>query len=90
MADYVTVCNRIDTRLCQLKNEGHNKPKQHQQHRPATRSQATTAVPAPSAPPITTAVGTAPGPMDLFTTRRRITPEEKARRMAEGRSYHYG
>ena len=25
IADYVTVCNRIDTRLRQLKNEGHDK-----------------------------------------------------------------
>jgi len=59
------------------------------QSRHVSKPQITTAAPAP-APVITTATGTASGPMDLSAMRRRISPEEKMRRMSEGRCYRCG
>ena len=89
MAQFIEVCNDIDMQTRQLKSEGHRQQPQPQQQRrpapaPAPRNQVAPAAAA------STASGTAPGPMDLSATRRRISLEEKARRMAEGRCYRCG
>jgi len=96
MAQFIEVCNDIDTQTRQLKSESHRpqqQQQQQQQRRPAPaltpRIQVAPAS-AAAAAAASTASGTAPGPMDLSATRRRISPEEKARRMAEGRCYRCG
>ena len=43
-----------------------------------------------SATTASTSSGTAPGLMDLSANRLRLTAEEQAKRMAEGRCYRYG
>jgi len=101
LAAYVELCNDLDTMRRQIQGESHA----HRQHQapqprsqpqyqaPQPRSQATTAgsaAPAPPPPVTTTATGTQAGPMDLSANRRRLSPEERARRMAEGRCYRWG
>lgn len=94
MTDFITTCHDIDTQHRQLKSESHRPHQQQQQQQqrrpaPAPRAQVATAA-STAAATASTASGTAPGPMDLSATRRRISPEEKARRMAEGRCYRCG
>jgi len=79
LAEFVELCNDMDTARWQVQKES---------PRPSnTTSQGKTSNPPTQ---VTTATGSSPGPMDLSTNRRRITVEEKARRMAEGCCYHYG
>ena len=78
VADLVTLCNRLDMRRCALQRES---------RAPSTtpRMGATA-----SATTASTSSGTAPGPMDLSANRPRLTAEEQAKRMAEGRCYRCG
>ena len=92
IAEFVTLCNRLDTRRRMLQGNT-ARPTPAPQPRPKPQAltapaQATTA--ATTGSTTTTAVGTAPGPMDLSATRRHISPEERARRLAEGRCYRCG
>jgi len=79
LTEFVDLSNDMDTARRQIQKES---------PRPGPSSTA----PQSTAPPpqVTTATGSSPSPMDLSTNRRRITPEEKARRMAEGRCYRCG
>jgi len=100
LAAYVELCNDLDTMRRQIQGESHQhraqapQPRSQPQYQaPQPRSQATTAAaaaPAPPPPVTTTATGTQAGPMDLSANRRRLSPEERARRMAEGRCYRCG
>jgi len=99
MTEFIQVCNDIDTQTRQLKSESHRPQQQQQQQQQQQRRPAPAPAHAPRtqvAPAQTAAAaasiasGTAPGPMDLSATRHRISPEEKARRMAEGRCYRCG
>jgi len=102
MAEFIGVCHDVDTQTRQLKSENHRPQQQQQQqqshpvptHAPRTQvapaSAASAASASATAAAASTASGTAPGPMDLSATRRRISPEEKACRMAEGRCYRCG
>ena len=97
LAAYVELFNDLDTMRRQIQGESHQHRAQAPQPRPQPqyqapqpRSQATTAAAAPAPPPpVTTATGTQAGPMDL-SANRRLSPEERARRMAEGRCYRRG
>jgi hypothetical protein len=84
----VAACNRLDGRRRALQSHP-----DHRQPAPAPprpqRSPATAPAPAAPATP-STATGTQSGPMDLSSGRRRLSPEERAKRMAEGRCYYCG
>ena len=78
VADLVMLYNRLDMRRRALQS----------------KSQAPNTTPCASAatapaPASTTSSGTALGPMDLSANRPRLTAEERAKRMAEGRCYRY-
>ena len=77
VADLVTLCNRLDMRRRALQSES---------RAPNTTPCASAA----TAPASTTYSGTAPGPIDLSANRPRLTAEERAKRMAEGRCYRCG
>jgi hypothetical protein len=93
VAELVTLCNRLDMRRRALQSESSNRT-------PAvsgTSPRAASATATPNAAsktiqttPATTSSGTAAGPMDLSANRPRLTAEERARRMAEGRCYRCG
>lgn len=83
LAALVALCHRLDTRRRMIRAPHQSQP------RSTPRPQATTAATAAPAT-TTTATGTAPGPMDLSATRRHISPEERTRRMQEGRCYRCG
>jgi len=76
VADLVTLCNRLDMRRRALQSE--------------SRAPNTTPRASAATAPTSTSSGTAPGPMDLSATRPRLTAEERAKRMAEGRCYRCG
>jgi len=79
LTEFVDLCDDMNTTRRQIQKE-------------SPRPGPSNAAPQSTAPPpqVTTATGSSPGPMGLFTNRRRITAEEKARRMAEGRCYRCG
>ena len=85
IAAFVALCNKLDTkrRALQGNSRSHDPRPQAPKHIPqATPGSATESA--------TTSSGTAPGPMDLSANRRRLSLEEKARRLAEGRCYRCG
>lgn len=67
---------RLDDRI--RRDRGFNKP------------QSTPVAPRPAPKTPSTATGTHPGPMDLSASRKKLTPEEKSRRMAEGLCLYCG
>lgn len=88
----VAACNRLDGRRRALQNHPDHRQPAPTPSRPQ-RTQTTTPAPAPAPAAATTpstATGTQAGPMDLSSGRRRLSPEERARRMAEGRCYYCG
>ena len=78
VADLVTLCNRLDMRRRALQSKS---------RAPNTtpRTGATA-----SATMASISSGIAPGPMDLSANLPRLTAEERAKRMAEGRCYRCG
>ena len=76
VVDLVTLCNRLDMCRRTLQSES-------QAPHTTPRTSAATA-------PASTSSGTAPGPMDLSANHPRLTAEERAKRMAEGRYYRCG
>ena len=78
VADLVTLCNHLDMRRRALQSE--------------SWAPSTTPCTGATAPTTTasTSSGTVPGPMDLSANRPRLTAEERAKRMAEGRCYRCG
>ena len=90
VAELVTLCNRLDMRRRALQNESSNRTPAVSSTFP--RAASTTATPnaASKTAPATTSSGTAAGPMDLSANRPRLTAEERAKRMAEGRCYRCG
>lgn len=87
--DFATLCNRLDMRRRALQSES-------QSSRPIAARPPPRTTPPMRTPPATVASGpstqsgTHPGPMDLSANRRRLSPEERARRMSEGRCYRCG
>ena len=77
VADLVMLCNRLDMYRRALQSES---------RAPNTTSHASATAPAPAST-ASTSSGSAPGPMDLSANRPRLTAEERAKRMAEGRCY---
>ena len=80
VAELVTLCNHLDMRRRTLQNESRTP---HPNTTPCTGATA-------SATMASTSSCTAPGPMDLSANRPRLTAEERAKRMAEGRCYRCG
>ena len=74
---FVLLCQRIDQKLRRLSQK------------PSQASPPRSNIPPSPATP-STATGTHAGPMDLSSVRRKLTPEEKALRMREGRCYYCG
>ena len=81
VAELVTLCNRLDMRRRALQSESRV---------PNNTSPRAATTPNAAAKTASTSSGTAPGPMDLSANRPRLTAEERARRMAEGRCYRCG
>jgi hypothetical protein len=95
VTDFVKICQQLDNRRRTVNQEsGSRFGSFTRTGGPASNTSRTTPATGTSSSPApnntTTAVGTAPGPMDLSANRRRITPEERARRMAEGRCLYCG
>jgi hypothetical protein len=95
ITDFVKICQQLDNRRRTVNQESDSRFGNFARTGgSASNTSRTTPVsgtpffPAPNN--TTTAVGTAPGPMDLSANHRRITPEERAGRMAEGRSLYCG
>jgi hypothetical protein len=85
IAAFVALCNRLDIERRALQSES-NRPT------PSTSRPRTSTTPVPS-----TQSGTHAGPMDLSANRKnstasplKVSPEERAKRMAEGRCYRCG
>ena len=85
IAAFVTLYNKLDTKHCTL--QGNSRLHNPRSQAPKHTLQAT---PGSATESATTSSGTAPGPMDLSANRRRLSPEERARRLAEGRCYRCG
>lgn len=98
VAQLVTICNRLDTRWRTLQaEEGHNPPPRQQQQNAPRRQPIPPPTPTSTIAPATTtttttAIGTQPGPMDLTVAGgvRRISSEERQRRMREGLCFYCG
>ena len=80
VANLITLCNCLDMRRHTLQSKSQTPNPNTTPHTGATAS-ATTA---------STCSGTAPGLMDLSANCPRLTVEERAKRMAEGRCYRCG
>ena len=88
--DFITCCQKVDN-----KRHAHNREvRKHTTPTPARNfvsSHPTPAATTPSPTPVlSTATGIHFGPMDLSAGRRKLTPEERARRLAEGRCLYCG
>ena len=92
---FVTVCNRLDTRCraCALRNQRpthSHKLSTGPMPPPRTTSNSATSAAPSTATSSTTATGTQARPIDLSANQKRITPEERAKGMAEGRCRYCG
>ena len=85
IAAFMALCNKLDTKCRAL--QGNSRSHDPRLQAPKHTLQATLGSATESA---TTSSGTAPRPMDLLANRRRLSPEERARCLAEGRCYHCG
>ena len=87
--EFITIATSVDNRLRRFKAR--------HQSRSSFAPRAAAAL-RPAAPPTTppaplvssTATGTHPGPMDVSANARRLSPQEKARRMKEGLCWYCG
>jgi hypothetical protein len=90
LVEFITLCNRLDMKRRALQSESQS-TRPLATTRPPPRTTGTLAPAAGSAAPAPSMQsGTHAGPMDLSASRRRVSPEERARRMAEGRCYRCG
>ena len=91
---FVTAMQRLDNRrrAFQLESRSSFKPPASHQNFSNTYQRVTTpgATTTPNVPRGTTATGTQAGPMDLSSNCRRLTPEERQRRMVEGTCRYCG
>lgn len=87
--EFAALCQRLDNKRRALTTS--RRPFGPTRPTPNTRPPVTLP---PTSPPVltthTTATGTHSGPMDLSAGRRRLSPEERARRMVEGRCLYCG
>src|SRR5258705_1170000 len=82
IVSFVALCNKLDTKRRALQSNSRlQAPRHTPQVTPSSVAETVTA---------TTSSGTAPGPMDLSANRRRLSPEERTRWLAEGRCYRCG
>ena len=80
--DFVALCQRLDSKRRAYATDTTAPRPGISRPNPTPRSTVPAVATAPAVP--TTASGTHPGPMDLSSNRRRISPEEKARRQSQG------
>ena len=87
ITDFVILCNKLDMkrRALQSKNKLANLNRSTFCSQTTTTTPSTVSYPAPAS--TTTSSGTASGPMDLSANHRRLSPEERTRRLAEGCCY---
>lgn len=86
--DFAALCQRLDNKRRALSSR---RPPPTQKSLTNTRPVIpATATPTAPAPTSSTATGTHSGPMDLSSGRRKLSAEERARRMAEGRCLYCG
>ena len=85
MAAFVALCNKLDTKRRALQGNSRS-----YDPRPQVPKHTPQATPGSATESTTTSSRTAPGPMDLSANRRRLSPEERAHRLAEGRCYRCG
>lgn len=90
-AAFATLCNQFDMRRRALQGEPSTRPiAPKPTPRTTTTPAGTTTTTVTTTPTPSTQSGTHAGPMDLSANRRRLSPEERARRLAEGRCYRCG
>ena len=91
---FVTAMQRLDNRCRDFQQESRSYSRPAAPNPPTTTTQYRAAISPPATitttPRGSTATGTQPGPMDLLSNRCRLTPEEKQRRIAEGRCRYCG
>jgi hypothetical protein len=85
---FVARVNRLDNRIRAHAQQLRSATTSNTQRPPAPRTTPAPVVTAPATP--TTATGTHPGPMELNANRRRITPAERQRRIAQGLCMYCG
>ena len=85
IAAFMALCNKLNTKRRAL--QGNSRSHDPRSQAPKHTAQAT---PASATETATTSSGTAPGPMDLSANCHHLSPEKRARRLAEGRCYCCG
>ena len=94
MQAFVTAMQRLDNHRRAFQQESRSYSRSAALNQPTTTPtyHAASLPPAPTTttPRGSTATSTEPGPMDLSLNRRPLTPEERQRRMAEGRCRYCG
>src|SRR5258706_925242 len=94
----VTTCQRLDQRRRKIQQDRrfqgtrpntNTAPNTHSHNNHTTASSSSYHTHTKNTPS-TTASGTHAGPMDLSAGRKKLTPEERAKRLAEGRCLYYG
>ena len=95
---WIALLQRLDSKRRQLAGElsrriklpNATSPRPTNTAAPPRAPAPASATPATSGTATTTATGTAPGPMDLSAGRKRLSPEERKKRMDEGRCVYCG
>ena len=86
-ATFISTCQKVSNKRAAITREKLQHAPRNPNRPTFTRAaaQAASATPTP-----TTATGTHPGPMDLSSNRRKLSPEDCAQRMAERRFLYCG
>jgi len=83
----VGLCQQLDSEIHALQlHEGRQNTSSHQNRGNQNQSRNST----PSATPTTSQSATAPGPMDLSASRKKLSEQERAARLREGRCLYCG
>jgi len=84
---FVGLCQQLDSKIRALQlHEGRHNTSSHQNRGNQNQSRNST----PSATPTTSQSATAPGPMDLSASRKKLSEQERAARLREGRCLYCG
>ena len=86
--EFITIATSVDNRLRRFKARHQSRSALTPRPAPPRPAGPPTTSSAPSVP--STSTGTHPGPMDVSANARRLSPQEKARRMKEGLCWYCG